>query len=79
MGKLKTALAKAQTKAMLALAGVKEEKGDHLLEVLGTIIIALVILVLFRGYIVNIFTNAMSNTDSTVSNLFTPAGFGGTT
>ena len=51
--------AKAQTKCMMRLAKVKDnsrkwEPGDHLLEVLGTIIIAVVILILFRGAILEI-------------------------
>lgn len=72
MKNMKIMLNKMQTKMMMAIAGAKnkEEKGDHLLEVLGTIIIAVVILILFKGAIVNIFTSALNNTTSSVSNLF---------
>ena len=68
-----------QTKLMMKLAGVKnKENGDHLLEVLGTIIIAVVILILFKGAIVNIFTNALNETTTSVNNLFSNAYGGGT-
>lgn len=74
---IRAGFAMLKTKAMMTTAGVscddEIEKGDHLLEVLGTIIIAVVILVLFRGVIVNIFTNALSNTQSTVLELFNNA------
>jgi len=72
MTKAKIGLTKLHTNAMMRLAGVraKKEKGDHLLEVLGTIIIAVVILILFKNSIVNIFTNALNNTTSSVNNLF---------
>lgn len=74
MGKIKSALKKMETKAMMRVAGVKEkEAGDHLLEVLGTIIIAVVILILFKSAILNIFTNALNNTTTSVSNLFNGA------
>lgn len=64
-----------ENKFMLRSAGVKEttevtERGDHLLEVLGTIIIAVVILILFKETIVNIFNNALGRTTTSVDNLF---------
>lgn len=67
--------AKTQAKCMMKLAKVRDERekwepGDHLLEVLGTIIIAVVILILFRGAIINIFTNALNRTQENVLNLF---------
>lgn len=72
MNKIKSIFKKAETKVMMTIAGAidKTEKGDHLLEVLGTIIIAVVILVLFKSAILNIFTSALNNTTSSVSNLF---------
>lgn len=71
MSKVKTALLNAKTKMMMRMVGVKsEEKGDHLLEVLGTIIIAVVILILFKDAIVNIFNSALGNTTTSVNNLF---------
>lgn len=45
MSKVKNAFVNAQTKFMCRMAGVPTEHGDHLLEVLGTIIIAVVILI----------------------------------
>lgn len=58
-------------KAMLRMAGVKTEDGDHLLEVLGTIIIAVVILIFFRDQIVSLFSGAINNTTRSVNGLFT--------
>lgn len=78
MKKLKNFAAKLQTKAMMAVAGAtQKEKGDHLLEVLGTIIIAVVVLILFKGAIVNIFTSALNETTTSVNNLFSNAYSGG--
>ena len=79
MNVIKNFASKASTKLMMSMAGVKtecseKEKGDHLLEVLGTIIIAVVILILFKKTIVNIFTSALNNTTQSVGNLFSPAG-----
>jgi len=85
MEKIKNLATKAHTAMMMRLAGVKNERenGDHLLEVLGTIIIAVVLLLLFRGYIVNLFNNAMTETNTQVMGMFNnggaPAGGGGTT
>lgn len=70
---IKTGVAKVQTKAMMKMAGCKTEGGDHLLEVLGTIIIAVVVLIYFRDAIVNIFKSGITTTETQVNNLFTPA------
>ena len=67
---MKTALLRAQNSFMMRRAGVKTEKGDHLLEVLGTIIIAVVVLTLFRGTVLNIFTSALGRTTTSVNELF---------
>ena len=70
---MKNLITRAQTAFMMYRVGVKPErteKGDHLLEVLGTIIIAVVILILFKGVIVNIFTNALNKTSGSVDGLF---------
>jgi len=62
------------TKFMMRQTGVptkmKRERGDHLLEVLGTIIIAVVLLVIFRDSIKNIFNTAMDATSNNINNLF---------
>lgn len=81
MNKLKAAVARVENKLMMHMAGIPEEKsadvlyttesGDHLLEVLGTIIIAVVILIFFREQIVSLFRNAIGNTTNSVTNLFT--------
>ena len=46
------------------------EEGDHLLEVLGTIIIAVVILIFFRSQMVDMFQNAMNGTSNRVNEMF---------
>lgn len=62
------AKAKISNYVMCKAAGV--ECGDHLVEVLGTIIIAVVILIFFKDQISNMFNNMMSQTNEKVSNLF---------
>ena len=47
-----------------------KEPGDHLLEVLGTIIIAVVLLALFKDKIKEIFTTALGTTSGRVNDLF---------
>jgi len=71
MSKVKNAFANAQTKFMCRMAGVPTEHGDHLLEVLGTIIIAVVILIFFRAQIIDLFNGAISNTTKSVNDMFT--------
>lgn len=51
----------------------KKEDGDHLVEVLGTIIIAVVILVFFRKQIVDLFTKMMDGVSNKTNGLFDPA------
>lgn len=70
MNKLKAAVARVENKLMMRMAGATES-GDHLLEVLGTIIIAVVILIFFREQIVNLFKGAIDNTTTSVNGLFT--------
>ncbi len=77
MKKLKSFATKFQNGLMMKMAGVTSvteteiEKGDHLLEVLGTIIIAVVILILFKDSITSIFKNALGQTTNSVNGLFT--------
>ena len=62
--------------------GIREERedGDHLLEVLGAIIIAVVILFFFREQIIEIFRNAMGKVGTKVDNMFNDVSTtGGTT
>lgn len=74
MKKIKSLITSLSTRFMMNRAGVcTEEKGDHLLQVLGTIIIAVVILILFKGAIINIFTGALGKTTNSVSGLFSNA------
>lgn len=77
MKKLKNFATKFQNDLMMKMAGItsvsetETEKGDHLLEVLGTIIIAVVILILFKDSITSIFKNALGQTTNSVNGLFT--------
>lgn len=66
-------LVQLRNEASMALAGAvsKKENGDHLLEVLGIIIIALVILVLFRNVMVPKFADAVNHTGNTMDALWT--------
>lgn len=48
----------------------KREKGSHLLEILGAIIIAVVLLFLFKDRILEIFNTAMNSTNTEITNLF---------
>lgn len=70
LNKIKNIALRVQNRFALRMAGVKMEDGDHLLEVLGTIIIAVVILIFFRQQIIDIFTKAMNTTDNQVNKLF---------
>ena len=48
----------------------KKEDGDHLVEVLGTIIIAIVVLFIFRDQIVALFTKMMNGVSNSADSLF---------
>ena len=68
MKRLKELKAKAQCK--LYALKEKRENGSHLLEVLGAIIIAVVLLFLFKDKIIEIFNNAMNSTNTEITDLF---------
>lgn len=72
MKKVKSFLMGAQNRFMMRVAGVRNEveRGDHLLEVLGTIIIAVVILVMFREKLTNLFSDALNKTTNQVTEMF---------
>ena len=70
LSRIKNFVVRKQNQFALRMAGVKMEDGDHLLEVLGTIIIAVVILIFFRKQIVDLFNSAMTSTNTKVNNLF---------
>lgn len=75
MNRIKTALAKGYTNFAMRQCGVKpltdkRERGDHLVEVLGTIIVAVVLLFLFRNQLKNIFTGALNSTSDATNQLF---------
>ena len=70
---MKTILRNMQTRAMYKMTGVSYEEGDHLLEILGTIIIAVVLLIFFRKELVSLFTSAIGKTSNSVNEMFTNA------
>ena len=75
MNTIKNFVTKAQTKVMMLGAGVKTEepkteKGDHLIEVLGVIIISVALLALFKDKITNIFKDSLNNTSNSMGDLF---------
>ena len=67
---MKNLIAKAQNYASMKLAGVKTEEGSQLIEVLGTIIVAVVLLILFKDKIKSLFSNTLNTTDTKVNGLF---------
>lgn len=75
MRKIANALRNFETKVALYNAGCDtREDGDHLVEVLGVIVIAVVVLLLFRTQIVDLFTNAMATVKTKIiDTLFTDA------
>lgn len=77
MNSIKKMIVGLENRYMLRMAGVETtqevERGDHLLQVLGTIIIAVVILILFKDTIVNIFKSALGKTTNSVDGLFNSA------
>ena len=75
MNTIKNFVTKAQTKVMMLGAGVKTEepkteKGDHLIEVLGVIIISVALLALFKERITSIFNNSLNSTSNSMGDLF---------
>lgn len=70
LSRVKNFVVRKQNQFALGMAGVKMEDGDHLLEVLGTIIIAVVILIFFRKQLVELFNSAWTSTNTKVNNLF---------
>ncbi len=70
MKKLALYIDNLNTKIALANAGIGEERepGDQLVEVLGVIIIAVVILFIFRSQLVDLFNAAMNTVKTKVTN-----------
>ena len=67
-------ITKIQNEAMLRAAHVRTEEGaSSLLENLGLIILAVVLLILFREQLVGLFTSALENTTTQINNLFSSA------
>lgn len=71
MNTIKRKLAAMKAKAAGLVMGTKDfEPGDHLLEVLGVIIIAVVLLIFFKDEISNLFENAINGTTTKTNALF---------
>ena len=69
---IKTSYLKVKNDIMLRQCGIipEKEEGDQLLEVVGTIAVAVVILIFFRKQIIGIFTSSFGKTSTSVDNLF---------
>ena len=76
--KLYAGLAAGKIKSAFA----KTERGDHLVEVLGTILVALVLLAIFREQLIEAINDVMDNLSDRFGELFgdasAGAGAGGT-
>lgn len=72
MNKIMNFCDKMYINAMTKMAARKAEKenGDHLIEVLGTIIIAIVLLVLFRAQVTALFKQILQQTTNRAGELF---------
>ena len=68
--KAKNGIVRVQNAVMLKNGGCKLESGDHLIEVLGTIIVAVFLLFIFRNSIANIFNNATASTETKLNSMF---------
>lgn len=55
----------------MALKKMETESGDHLVEVLGTIIVAVALLLIFKGRIKDLFNNGIDKTECEVTTLWT--------
>lgn len=69
---VKTSYLKASNEFMLRQCGIvpEKEEGDQLIEVVGTIAVAVVILLFFREQIIGIFQSAFDRTSTSVDGLF---------
>lgn len=69
---VKTSYLKVKNDIMLRQCGIipEKEEGGQLLEVVGTIAVAVVILIFFRKQIVGIFTSSFDKTSTSVNDLF---------
>jgi len=77
--KAQTKFLKAKTDFMMMNAGVRPEveRGDHLIEILGVILIVVVILIFFKDKVSALFENMMGKTTDSVNGLFTNIGGSG--
>ena len=77
MKKLALYVGNLNTKIALANAGIREERepGDQLIEILGIVVIAIVILFIFRQQLIDLFNTAMNTVkDKITTQLFNDAG-----
>lgn len=75
MSKMKNAIIGLKNRTMLRLAGIKPEKesGMELIEVLGLIAVAVVIIFLFKDYLIEIFNSFMKKENTELDKLFNAA------
>ena len=55
---------------------VKDEGGKEIIVEVGLAVIAVALLIVFRGAITTLVTNLINNAESNINNLFTPATTG---
>lgn len=75
MRKAKDYVARLKNRMMLRMAGVKPEmeSGDQLVEILGIIAIACVLLFLFKDQLIKIFNNMIAKSNTQMDTLFEAA------
>ena len=83
---MKNKLMRLQTEGMMFLAGVKPTKvknvkkepgATHLIEILGTVIIAVIILYIFKDALTELFQNIVDKTKEQIMALFGGLGSSG--
>ena len=66
-------LTNLKTSIMMRMCKVKPERkesGDHLVEVLGTIVVAVVLLIIFQDYVKELFDNIMDKVSGVIDDMF---------
>lgn len=70
LSKVEAKMVKMYNRIAMRMVGVKTEEGDHLVEVLGTIVIAVAILFLFQNQLRNMFNSLTERTVNEINTLF---------
>ena len=66
------------SKVLCFKAGTKKESGDHLIQILGTILIAIILLVLFRDKLQALFSDFLQKITEAMEGLFKGGSTSGT-